>query len=146
MKTEYVLYVKEDTDNVTLKITADEYATIKRNSEIGVGTLETQVTLAYEKNTYVNYTVTSEAGTTPVTYTVKIERQSSDAEIGNIKVDGEVITKGEDGIYRASVLGGTENAKVTIITSSDQATAQLNGSSAKAYLDVTVDTTNTKNT
>ena len=142
----YVLGVKEETNEVKLKITLEnENANITRGSDVGVGSLETIVTLK-DRITYVNYTVVAEDGVTTKTETIKIVKQSSNASIAKLVVDGNEIILGDDGKYHASVKGGTSEVQVKITAASDQATIKLGDNSSKAYLDTKVTLDNIQNT
>ena len=142
----YVLGVKESTKELKLNITLEnENAKITRGTDVGIGSLETMVTLN-DKVTYVNYTVVAEDGVTIKTETVKIIKQVSDTSIGKLVVDGTEITLDIDGKYHASVEGGTSEAQVKITTISEQATIKLDKDSNKAYLETKVTTNNVKNT
>ena len=141
----YFIGVKETTDKVTLKITAEsEYSSITRGVETGTGSLETVVTLT-GKTTYVNYKVISESGEEK-TYTVKIVRQSEDTSIAKLTVDGKVIEADENGIYNAEVEGGTTEAKVVVTLTSDLAKAQIGTASNTGVLTTQVEVTNVENT
>ena len=142
----YVLGVKEETNEVKLKITLEnENANITRGSDVGVGSLETIVTLK-DRITYVNYTVVAEDGVTTKTETIKIVKQSSNASIAKLVVEGNEIILGDDGKYHASVKGGTSEVQVKITAASDQATIKLGDNSSKAYLDTKVTLDNIQNT
>ncbi len=123
----YLIGVKQTTKEIVLKITAEsQYATITRGTELGKGELITHVTLENDI-TYVDYEVTAEDGKTKVQKTIKIVKQSSDANIRNIVVEGKEAIIDEQGIYHASVEGGSTGAKVIITANSNVATIGISG-------------------
>ena len=123
----YLIGVKQTTKEIELKITTEsQYATITTGTELGKGELITKVTLENDI-TYVNYEVTAEDGKTEVQKTIKIVKQSSDARIKNIVVEGKEVTIDEEGIYHASVEGGSTGAKVIITANSNVATVGISG-------------------
>ncbi len=146
----YLIGVKENTKEIELKITAEsQYATITKGNESGKGELITKSTLE-NVVTYVNYEVTAEDGKTTIQKTIKIVKQSSDAEIESILVDGKEAMIEEDGIYRATVEGGSKGAKVIITATSKVATIEMSGianpNTNKAVLDTIVAINTIQNT
>lgn len=141
----FVLNVPETLTEIDLRITANcENATITRGIESATGVLNLTGIALQNKITYVTYKITAEAGNSyNDTYTVKIVKQSSDASIAKLKVDGNEIQPDKNGVYNAEVVGGTTEAIVDIILTSDAATVELSGSSAVAVLNKKVQTDNT---
>ena len=141
----FVLNVPETLTEIDLRITANcENATITRGIESTTGVLNLTGIALQNKITYVTYKITAEAGNSyNDTYTVKIVKQSSDASIAKLKVDGNEIQPDKNGVYNAEVVGGTTEAIVDIILTSDAATIELSGSSAVAVLNKKVQTDNT---
>ena len=141
----FVLNVPETLTEIDLRITANcENATITRGIESATGVLNLTGIALQNKITYVTYKITAEAGNSyNDTYTVKIVKQSSDASIAKLKVDGNEIQPDKNGVYNAEVVGGTTEAIVDIILTSDAATIELSGSSAVAVLNKKVQTDNT---
>ena len=91
----YFIGVRKSTDEITLKITPEsEYAVVTRGDETATGELTTNVTIT-DKTTYVNYTVTSEAGETKE-YTVKITRQAV--------ITGTILTENAEGKHSSQVI------------------------------------------
>ena len=90
----YFIMAKEDTSEVTLKITPEsQYSTIKLGDQTSTGELTTVVTLTGDI-TYVNYTITSEAGEEKQ-YTVKIGKVAS--------ISGKILTENTKEKYKSTI-------------------------------------------
>ena len=90
----YFIMAKEETSEVTLKITPEsEYSTIKLGDQTSTGELTTTATLTGDI-TYVNYTVTSEAGEEKQ-YTIKIGKVAS--------ISGKILTENTEGKYKSTI-------------------------------------------
>ena len=90
----YFIMAKEETSEVTLKITPEsEYSTIKLGDQTSKGELTTTATLIGDI-TYVNYTVTSEAGEEKQ-YTIKIGKVAS--------ISGKILTENTEGKYKSTI-------------------------------------------
>ena len=90
----YFIMAKEETSEVTLKITPEsEYSTIKLGDQTSKGELTTTSTLTGDI-TYVNYTVTSEAGEEKQ-YTIKIGKVAS--------ISGKILTENTEGKYKSTI-------------------------------------------
>ena len=90
----YFIMAKEDTSEVTLKITPEsQYSTVKLGDQTSTGELTTVVTLTGDI-TYVNYTITSEAGEEKQ-YTVKIGKVAS--------ISGKILTENTKEKYKSTI-------------------------------------------
>ncbi len=90
----YFIMAKEDTSEVTLKITPEsQYSTVKLGEQTSTGELTTVVTLTGDI-TYVNYTITSEAGEEKQ-YTVKIGKVAS--------ISGKILTENTKEKYKSTI-------------------------------------------
>ena len=90
----YFIMAKEETSEVTLKITPEsEYSTIKLGDQTSKGELTTTTTLIGDI-TYVNYTVTSESGEEKQ-YTIKIGKVAS--------ISGKILTENTEGKYKSTI-------------------------------------------
>ena len=90
----YFIMAKEDTSEVTLKITPEsQYSTVKLGDKTSTGELTTVVTLTGDI-TYVNYTITSEAGEEKQ-YTVKIGKVAS--------ISGKILTENTKEKYKSTI-------------------------------------------
>ena len=90
----YFIMAKEETSEVTLKITPEsQYSTVKLGDQTSTGELTTVVTLTGDI-TYVNYTITSEAGEEKQ-YTVKIGKIAS--------ISGKILTENTEEKYKSTI-------------------------------------------
>ena len=90
----YFIMAKEDTSEVTLKITPEsQYSTVKLGDQTSTGELTTVTTLTGDI-TYVNYTITSEAGEEKQ-YTVKIGKVAS--------ISGKILTENTKEKYKSTI-------------------------------------------
>ena len=90
----YFIMAKEETSEVTLKITPEsQYSTVKLGDQTSTGELTTVATLTGDI-TYVNYTVTSEAGEEKQ-YTVKIGKVAS--------ISGKILTENTEEKYKSTI-------------------------------------------
>ena len=90
----YFIMAKEDTSEVTLKITPEsQYSTVKLGDQTSTGELTTVVTLT-GNITYVNYTITSESGEEKQ-YTVKIGKVAS--------ISGKILTENTKEKYKSTI-------------------------------------------
>ena len=90
----YFIMAKEDTSEVTLKITPEsQYSTVKLGDQTSTGELTTVATLTGDI-TYVNYTITSEAGEEKQ-YTVKIGKVAS--------ISGKILTENTKEKYKSTI-------------------------------------------
>ena len=90
----YFIMAKEETSEITLKITPEsEYSTIKLSDKITKGELATTATLTGDI-TYVNYTITSEAGEEKQ-YTIKIGKVAS--------ISGKILTENTEEKYKSTI-------------------------------------------
>ena len=90
----YFIMVKEETSEVTLKITPEsQYSTIKLGEQTSKGELTTIATLTGDI-TFVNYTVTSEAGEEKQ-YTIKIGKVAS--------ISGKILTENTEEKYKSTI-------------------------------------------
>ena len=90
----YFIMAKEETSEVTLKITPEsQYSTVKLGDQTSTGELTTTATLTGDI-TYVNYTVTSEAGEEKQ-YTVKIGKIAS--------ISGKILTENTEEKYKSTI-------------------------------------------
>ena len=90
----YFIMAKEDTSEVTLKITPEsQYSTVKLGDQTSTGELTTVATLTGDM-TYVNYTITSEAGEEKQ-YTVKIGKVAS--------ISGKILTENTKEKYKSTI-------------------------------------------
>jgi len=141
----YVIYVGEDTEEITVEITAENvYATIEGNGESNQGVLRTLLQLT-EQETTMEYSISAEGVNTQYGI-VKIVKQSSNAEVEKIVVNDKEIEPGEDGVYRVKVQGGTESAKVEVTTVIENAKIAIDNTEGKGKLVKEVDVTETENT
>ena len=90
----YFIMAKEETSEVTLKITPEsQYSTIKLGDQTSKGELTTTATLTGDI-TFVNYTVTSEAGEEKQ-YTIKIGKVAS--------ISGRILTENTEEKYKSTI-------------------------------------------
>ena len=90
----YFIMAKEETSEVTLKITPEsQYSTVKLGDQTSTGELTTVATLTGDM-TYVNYTITSEAGEEKQ-YTVKIGKVAS--------ISGKILTENTKEKYKSTI-------------------------------------------
>lgn len=90
----YFIMAKEETSEVTLKITPEsQYSTVKLGDQTSTGELTTVATLTGDI-TYVNYTITSEAGEEKQ-YTVKIGKIAS--------ISGKILTENTKEKYKSTI-------------------------------------------
>ena len=90
----YFIMAKEETSEVTLKITPEsQYSTVKLGDQTSTGELTTTATLTGDI-TYVNYTVTSEAGEEKQ-YTIKIGKIAS--------ISGKILTENTEEKYKSKI-------------------------------------------
>ena len=90
----YFIMAKEETSEVTLKITPEsQYSTVKLGDQTSTGELTTVATLTGDI-TYVNYTVTSEAGEEKQ-YTIKIGKIAS--------ISGKILTENTEEKYKSTI-------------------------------------------
>ena len=90
----YFIMAKEETSEVTLKITPEsQYSTVKLGDQTSTGELTTVATLTGDI-TYVNYTITSEAGEEKQ-YTVKIGKVAS--------ISGKILTENTKEKYKSTI-------------------------------------------
>ena len=90
----YFIMAKEETSEVTLKITPEsQYSTVKLGNQTSTGELTTVATLTGDI-TYVNYTITSEAGEEKQ-YTVKIGKIAS--------ISGKILTENTEEKYKSTI-------------------------------------------
>ena len=90
----YFIMAKEETSEVTLKITPEsQYSTVKLGDQTSTGELTTTATLTGDI-TYVNYTITSEAGEEKQ-YTVKIGKIAS--------ISGKILTENTEEKYKSTI-------------------------------------------
>ena len=90
----YFIMAKEDTSEVTLKITPEsQYSTVKLGDQTSTGELTTVATLTGDI-TYVNYTITSESGEEKQ-YTVKIGKVAS--------ISGKILTENTKEKYKSTI-------------------------------------------
>ena len=90
----YFIMAKEETSEVTLKITPEsQYSTVKLGDQTSTGELTTVATLTGDI-TYVNYTITSEAGEEKQ-YTVKIGKVAS--------ISGKILTENTNEKYKSTI-------------------------------------------
>ena len=90
----YFIMAKEDTSEVTLKITPEsQYSTVKLGDQTSTGELTKVITLTGDI-TYVNYTITSEAGEEKQ-YTVKIGKVAS--------ISGKILTENTKEKYKSTI-------------------------------------------
>ena len=90
----YFIMAKEETSEVTLKITPEsQYSTVKLGDQTSTGELTTTATLTGDI-TYVNYTVTSEAGEEKQ-YTIKIGKIAS--------ISGKILTENTEEKYKSTI-------------------------------------------
>ena len=90
----YFIMAKEDTSEVTLKITPEsQYSTVKLGDQTSTGELTTVATLT-GNITYVNYTITSESGEEKQ-YTVKIGKVAS--------ISGKILTENTKEKYKSTI-------------------------------------------
>ena len=90
----YFIMAKEDTSEVTLKITPEsQYSTVKLGDQTSTGELTTVATLTGDI-TYVNYTITSEAGEEKQ-YTIKIGKIAS--------ISGKILTENTEEKYKSTI-------------------------------------------
>ena len=90
----YFIMAKEETSEVTLKITPEsQYSTVKLGDQTSTGELTTVATLTGDI-TYVNYTITSEAGEEKQ-YTVKIGKIAS--------ISGKILTENTEEKYKSTI-------------------------------------------
>ena len=90
----YFIMAKEETSEVTLKITPEsQYSTVKLGDQTSTGELTT-VAILTEDITYVNYTVTSEAGEEKQ-YTIKIGKIAS--------ISGKILTENTEEKYKSTI-------------------------------------------
>ena len=90
----YFIMAKEETSEVTLKITPEsQYSTVKLGDQTSTGELTTVATLTGDI-TYVNYTITSEAGEEKQ-YTIKIGKIAS--------ISGKILTENTEEKYKSTI-------------------------------------------
>ena len=90
----YFIMAKEETSEVTLKITPEsQYSTVKLGDQTSTGELTTVATLTGDI-TYVNYTITSEAGEEKQ-YTIKIGKIAS--------ISGKILTENTKEKYKSTI-------------------------------------------
>ena len=90
----YFIMAKEETSEVTLKITPEsQYSTIRLGDQTSKGELTTTATLTGDI-TFVNYTVTSEAGEEKQ-YTIKIGKVAS--------ISGRILTENTEEKYKSTI-------------------------------------------
>ena len=114
--TSFVLYAIPDDPKAKVQIdtytevTGTANATISKNTDV--------VT--------VKITVTAQDGTKQE-YILTVSNQSDDCKLAILKVDGEVLEPGDDGIYRVDKKFLTESVNVDAIANSSYASVSING-------------------
>ena len=144
----YIIPVNLDTSSIDLKITAEsDLATIEAKGLTNKGTLELSNIALTDKETIVTYKVIAEAGEPyTVTKTIKIVKQSSDVSLLSVEIDGQKISTDDNGVYRASVVGGTKEVNAILTANSKAATVSIGDNSNVEVLTTKLGTTALENT
>ena len=125
----YLINVSEDTTVIKLKAIANnEYANVKIGTEVAeVSQSEKSITLDSGKTTTVPIVVTAQDGTTTKTYTVTINKLSSNNEVEYVKVNTDDITSSYDKntkVFKTFIPADSQNATVDIKAVSQYATIE----------------------
>ncbi len=125
----YLINVSEDTTKVNLKAIANnEYANVKIGTEEAqISISEREITLDSGKTTTVPIVVTAQDNTTTKTYTVTINKLSSNNEIEYVKVNSDDITLSYDAntkVFKTFIPANSQTATVDIKAVSNYATLE----------------------
>ncbi len=138
----YIINVSEDTDEITLKATANnEYATVAIGAETAeTETTQRKVTLSEGKTTTTTITVTAQNGDIK-TYTVSIVKISANNEIEQVKVNSEIITRYDEitKTYIAFIPTNSTSADIEVKAKNSYATLEIGEDSSIGTIKATVE-------